>query len=130
MTIATQVDDEKEQSVSYDADLELNGTSATARYFDGESLSCIKVGKDEVCIERTGDYLFRLRLKEKERVPATLGVGGNVGEIFTYTDFIKYSITKNSLLLSMQYVLLFSGDEKQRMKIRLHARQDETLEEK
>lgn len=130
LTIVTQVDDGAEQSVSYDAEIDLTAVSAVLRYQDEQSSACIKIDREEVFIERTGDYLFSLRLKEKEKLPASLGVGGNVGEIFTYTDSIKYAITKNSLLLTMQYSLLFSGEERQRMKIRLHARQNDHLEEK
>ena len=130
LTIVTQVDDGAEQSVSYDAEIDLTAVSAVLRYQDGQSSACIKIDREEVLIERTGDYLISLRLKENEKFPASLGVAGNVGQIFTHTDSIKYAITKTSVLLTMQYSLLFSDTERQRMKIRLHARQNDYLEEK
>jgi uncharacterized beta-barrel protein YwiB (DUF1934 family) len=122
VSIVTQINGEAEQSASFDAELELGITSARLRYVDGASLVNLSLADDEVTIERKGDYTFLLRLKEGERLSSFLGFGDALGEIFTQTHTINYSITKNSLLLSVKYALCFDGGEKQEMKIRLLAK--------
>ena len=50
-----------------------------------------------------------------------IGIGGAGGEIHTFAHRVAYSVSKDSLLLSLKYDLLISG-EKQEMKLRLLAR--------
>lgn len=122
LTINTQVDDQAETTASYKADMKLTANSAFLSYMDGEAKVTLSLQNGEVYILREGDYTLNLHLVEGQELPATLGILGNEGKIKTQTRSINYSITRDSLLLSIKYALLFSQDEKQEMKLRLIAR--------
>lgn len=125
LTIATQIDGGAEKVSSFDAELEIQPLNARIQYVDNGSLVSVQLQKDEVTIERTGEYTFLLRLKEGERLPASLGVLGNVGDLTAYTERLNYSIKtekSESILLIIKYDLLFASGEKQEMKIRLFAK--------
>jgi uncharacterized beta-barrel protein YwiB (DUF1934 family) len=122
LSISTKIDGEEEINSSYDARIILNTLSAEIHYEDGESSSSIFVGAHEVKILRNGEYTLELNLKEGETTISRIGFGGSIGEISTNTEKISYSLTENSVLLSLKYALAFSKEEIQKMKIRLMAR--------
>lgn len=130
LTIVTQIDEEQETSSSFAAEMEISPSSVLLRYTESGSLVVLALKNDEITIDRTGDYNFHLRLKEGQNLPASLGVAGASGDLTAYTDFLRYSVKKNSFLLSMKYALLFANGEKQEMKIRLVARLEDNSEEK
>ena len=123
ITIVTKIDEEKETSSVFDGEIELSPISASVSYKDNDSVLRLSLGFEGVRIERCGEYGFNLHLKEGETLPAKLGISGSIGEIFTYTEYIRYLIQEKSFLLSLKYTLIFAGGEKQEMKIRLTARQ-------
>ena len=96
--------------------------SAEIQYEDGDALSSVCVDSNGVKISRKGEYTMELNLQEGETTISRLGFGGSIGKIPTYTEKISYSLTGNSILLSLKYALKFSEDEIQKMKIRLMAR--------
>ena len=122
LTINTQVDNASETTAFYDAEIKLAQNYALLCYNEQDARVALKLENSEVLIERTGDYTFSLRLAEGMQLPASLGIMGNVGDIQTKTNSIEYSITKNSFLLSIKYAVIFTGDERQEMKLRLIAR--------
>ena len=120
LTITTAVDG-RETELSCEGELSLSVCSATLCYQqDGASVSLILDG-ETAKIERIGDYSLRLFLKTGEKTEGALILGGNEGPIQVFTHRVSYSATKNSLLLSMHYDLLFETD-KQEMKLRILAR--------
>ena len=72
-------------------------------------------------VERRGDYTLRLMLQRGKESVGVIGLGGADGEIVTYAHRVAYSMGKDSLLLSLHYDLLISG-ETQEMKLRLYAK--------
>ena len=122
LTVTTKIDNEAENSAVYDAEMELNVVSAVLWYRENQSNVQLTLKDNELFIERTGDYNFKLRLRESQILPASLGFGDSCGEIFLQTHDLKFSITNSSLLLSTEYDLCFSGEEKQKMKLRIYAK--------
>ena len=122
LSIVTQVNDEAEKSATFEADMRLESDSAFLRYYDGNSLVGLLLKNEELTIERRGDYNLFLRLKANEELESSLGFGRSSGKIYTKTHSLDYSITKNSILISVKYALYFDGGEKQEMKIRLLAK--------
>lgn len=122
LTINTQVDNASETSASYEAEIELIENNVLLRYEEQGAKVTLALNNGEVCIDRVGDYTFSLRLSEGKELPASLGIMGSSGDIKTQTHSIHYSITEKSFLLSIKYALIFAGDEKQEMKLRLIVR--------
>lgn len=122
LSISTKIDDEEEINSSFDAKIVLAALSAEIQYEDGDALSSVCVDSNGVKISRKGEYTMELNLQEGETTISRLGFGGSIGKIPTYTEKISYSLTGNSILLSLKYALKFSEDEIQKMKIRLMAR--------
>ena len=100
----------------------MTALTAEIRYTDENSNSSIYVDTNAVRISRNGEYSIELNLEEGKKTISRLGIGGSVGEIPTRTEKIAYSLTSNSVLLSLKYALVFGADEVQKMKIRLTAR--------
>lgn len=84
----------------------------------------LRVQGESAQIFREGDYSLRLDLKRGETLEGSLGLGDGQGKLQTFTHKVNYSLSKDSLLLLLEYDLLF-GEEKQKMKLRLLARQVE-----
>ncbi len=119
LTIASAVDG-KENTFSYEAELELSASSAVLRYMEEGGETELRFEKGEAQIERRGDYGLSLRLKEGERTRGTLSVAGADGEIEVQAARVGYSIGKNSLLASLKYSMLFEN-EIQEMSLRMKA---------
>ena len=81
----------------------------------------LKVEKNSAWIEREGDYTLFLPLKQGELRKGRLGIMGSEGDVEVFAHKVAYSIGRDSLLLSLQYDLLF-GAEKQEMKLRILSR--------
>lgn len=122
LTINTQVDEQEDMTATFSADMQLSVNSALLSYVDGGAKVTLSLQNGAVNIRREGDYTLNLHLVEGEELPASLGILGNEGRIRTQTKAIHYSITRESLLLSIKYAILFSKEERQEMKIRLIAR--------
>ena len=95
--------------------------SVTLRYKEENAFIVVLLRGESAEIERVGDYTLRLQLKRGEMTQGILGMGGMDGEIETFTHKVAYSMTKDSLLLSLQYDLIISG-EIQKMKLRVLGR--------
>lgn len=93
-------------------------TSAKIVYKQDTSSNTIELTDNSLRITRLGDYTLDLHFKEGELLKGTLGIGGSNGEISTKTHRLIYTLSENSLLLSLQYTLI-AGDEPQETKVRL-----------
>lgn len=120
ITVASSADG-RENEIVRDGEMEISGLCGKICYQDGQASVEIKIEKDQTVITRSGDYDMRLTLCKGEICAGMLGIMGSQGQVFTQTHKLSYSITERSLLLSAHYDLLF-GEERQAMKIRLHAR--------
>ena len=117
----TTTADGVENSITREGEMELSLSQVSLRYREENALVCIRLQGESAEIERQGDYTLALCLIRGERSTGKIGLGGSCGEIETCAHKVSYSISKDSLLLSLHYDLLISG-EKQEMKLRLIAR--------
>jgi uncharacterized beta-barrel protein YwiB (DUF1934 family) len=99
----------------------LPNAEISLQYEETNAKICMTVGKDEVRVDRTGDYTLSLLLKQGKRCEGKIGIGGNEGKVFTQTKKLERKEKDGSLLLILHYDLLI-GDEPQKMKLRLHAK--------
>jgi uncharacterized beta-barrel protein YwiB (DUF1934 family) len=117
LTIWTTVDQEVSR-FSCKAEMEVLPLSAVLRYKERDAAVCIQVKREEVLIERQGDYCMRLCLREGCRTQGALSIAGNKGALEVSTQRIESTITPNMLLLSLEYTLHF-GEEMQKMSLRI-----------
>ena len=120
VTITTSADG-RENTIVRDGEMELSLQSAFLSYREENAIVMIKFQGDYAEIERQGDYTLRLNLKRNEITKGSIGLGGSEGEIQVITRKLSYSVTKDALLASLHYDLLF-GAEIQSMKLRLLSR--------
>lgn len=126
LTIASAVDG-KENTFTYEAEIELSAFSGVLRYEENGTRVELRFTKDEVRIDRKGDYGLSLCLKEGERTEGTLSVAGADGTIWVRASRVGYSIGKNSILASLKYSMIFK-DEIQEMSLRIKASCDNSEE--
>ena len=93
----------------------------TLIYREDNAATRIHLKDEKAEVERIGDYTMRLLLIRGELTDGEIGLGGSSGGIQSFTHRVQYSITEQSLLLSLKYDLIISG-EIQKMQIRLTAR--------
>ena len=120
MTITTSADG-VENTIVREGKMELSLSEVILCYREENAFIRMRLQGENAEIERQGDYSLYLTLKRGEICKGEIGIGGNGGEIETYAHKINYSISKDSVLLSLHYDLIISG-EKQKMKLRLISR--------
>ena len=120
LTITTMVNGE-ESSILRTGKMQLTPFSAQLSYQEENAVIHLKVEKNSAWIEREGDYTLFLPLKQGEIRKGRLGIMGSEGDVEVFAHKVAYSIGRDSLLLSLQYDLLF-GAEKQEMKLRILSR--------
>ncbi|MBQ8659130.1 MAG: DUF1934 family protein [Clostridia bacterium] len=121
LTIVT-IADGTEKSIRRNAEMELTPFSAVLRYREENAVVTVRIENGKVFLSRDGDYSLFLPLKEGEETTGTLGIGGSEGEIKIFSERVGFSIGQRSLLAVLKYTLDF-GREKQKMQIRLNARE-------
>lgn len=120
LTITTETDG-KEERFSRDGELYLSPLKTTVCYREENAQVSLSLENNRAIVERKGDYEMSLSLFEGETTEGSLGIAGANGRISTRTHRVAYSTTKEALLLSLHYDVLF-GTEIQRMRLRLYAR--------
>ena len=120
LTITTTMDG-VENSIKREGEMEISLSNVRLRYREENALVFIKLQGENAEIERQGDYTLRLNLNRGKFSKGEIGIGGSGGEIETFTHRVSYSVSKDSLLLSLHYDPIISG-EKQEMKLRLLSR--------
>ncbi len=126
LTIIT-ITDGKESRIRRSAEMELSPLSALLRYNDDGALVQVQIKDGKIFLSRTGDYSLSLILDEGKTTRGTLGIGGSNGEIFVQSERVGFSIGEKSFLANLKYTLDF-GQEKQKMQLRLNARESITEE--
>ena len=120
LTITSAVDGE-ENSVLRVGEMQLSPLSAQITYREEEAIVHLRLQNNRAWIEREGDYKLFLPLEQDKLCKGSIGILGTEGNVEVFTHKIAYSIGKDSLLLSLQYQLIF-GEEKQEMKLRILSR--------
>ena len=128
LRIVTSADGE-ESVFSADAEMELCPQSALLRYRQDGGRVILRIGREEILLERTGDYTLSLRFAAGECSPGVLGIAGSEGKVETFTHRAGMRIGENSVLLSLHYTLRLEGGDRE-IKLRLTARVKGDPEEK
>ncbi len=120
VTIATQAD-ERKSNVVRNGRIEITSTKVTITYTEETAETLLVFDKNNVSIERKGDYTMRLSMQKGETRNGVIGIGDNEGEVQTKTSRLAYTISDTSFMLSLHYDLIIGG-ETQKMRIRLFAK--------
>lgn len=117
----TTTADGQENSFVKDGEMQLSTEEITLVYREENALVRMVLRGETATIQREGDYSLLLNLQRGMKTAGEIGIGGSCGEIEIITHRIQYATMENSLLLSLQYDLIISG-EKQKMQLRLLGR--------
>ncbi len=120
ITLTTSVDG-KETQIVRKGSVSLSLSKTLVRYLEENAEITLLFEKDCVKLERRGDYALSLLLKQGEISEGKLGFDGAVGDMRVHAHKITYSASKDSLLASLHYDLIF-GEERQEMKLRLYVK--------
>ena len=120
LTITT-VENGEESSILRVGKMQLTPLSAQISYKEADAIIHLSVENNSAQIERKGDYTLSLPLREKQLCKGRIGIMGSEGDVEVFAHKVSYSISRNSLLLSLHYDLIF-GEEKQEMKLRILSR--------
>jgi uncharacterized beta-barrel protein YwiB (DUF1934 family) len=117
LTITTVVDGQQ-SSIVRDGEVDASVQKVQLLYREENAVVCIQLHGDRAIVQRQGDYSLQLHLVPEQKTVGEIGIGGSAGEIETFTHAVQYSVSEHSLLLSLKYDLLISG-ETQKMQLRL-----------
>ena len=121
LKITTTID--KEESVFFtEGEMQLTPLGGEIQYNDNSSLVRLLLSKEILFIQRKGDYDLEILLKEGQEMVGKIGLGKSEGEVKVKCYKSCFSIKEKSCLCLCEYVLLF-GEEKQRIKLRITARE-------
>ena len=120
LTITTTVDGQ-ENVITREGEMELSVNAVKVYYREENATVYLQLQNEIAMVERCGDYSLRLHLIRGETTQGELGIGCVNGEIQTLTRAVQYSIREKSLLVSLKYDLIISG-EKQSMQLRILGR--------
>ena len=121
VSITSNVDGQ-ENSFVREGYIDLSPVRPQISYVEEDGQVQIYLEGETAYVERRGSYSLKLRLERGKVGKGYIGIGGQEGEIQTFAKKIAYSTSKNSLLVSLQYVLTIGG-EKQTTSLRLSARE-------
>lgn len=117
LTITT-VADGQQSSIVRDGEIDVSVQKVQLFYREENATVHIQLQGETALVQRQGDYSLHLHLVPRQKTLGELGIGGTSGEIEIFTHAVQYSVSENSLLLSLKYDLLISG-ETQKMQLRL-----------
>ena len=118
----TSTVDGQESSFVREGYIDLSPIHPKISYLEEDGQVQISLEGEKAYIERRGSYSLKLHLERGKVGKGYIGIGGQEGEIQTFAKKVAYSTSKNSLLVSLQYILTIGG-EKQTTNIRLSARE-------
>ena len=122
ISIATTVDGQQ-TTAKYHGNMQVSASLVRLIYTEENAKVDILLSATHGEIVREGDYSFQLPLKTGETLQGKIGINGNQGEVGVYTDKIAFSTSENGLLAQLHYHLIF-GQERQDMRLRIHATVD------
>ena len=111
-----------ETKFNYEGEMSLCEKAFEICYFEPQAKVRLLVNESGAEMAREGDYTLRLFFEKDVLLNGTLGIASSEGSVQTRTRQIAYSIKQKSVLLSIKYDLII-GTEKQRMEIRILARE-------
>ena len=119
ITITTSVDGQETQTMRQGKML-LSSASVTLTYQeDGDEVVLfLENGKGKM--KRTGNQCLTVPFDVKASMQGEIVVGGMRGTMGVQTHAVAFSIGKQSMLAQLHYDLIF-GQEKQTMRLRIHA---------
>lgn len=120
LTITT-IADGQENTITRDGEMDLLSQNIRLFYREENAAVYLQLQGETARVERQGDYSLRLYLVRGEKTKGEIGIGGSSGEIETFAHTVQYSVSETSLLLSLKYDLIISG-ETQNMQLRLLGR--------
>ena len=120
LTITT-VADGQENTITREGEMDLSVQTAKVYYREENAAVYRQLEGETAIVERRGDYTLRLHLVRGETTQGELGIGGSSGEIQTLTRAVQYTIREKSMLISLKYDLIISG-ERQNMQLRILGR--------
>ena len=120
LTITT-IADGQENTITRDGEMDLLSQNIRLFYREANAAVYLQLQGETARVERQGDYSLRLYLVRGEKTKGEIGIGGSSGEIETFAHTVQYSVSETSLLLSLKYDLIISG-ETQNMQLRLLGR--------
>ena len=126
ITIATTVDGEQ-TTAKYQGNMQVTSSSVRLTYTDDSATVSIYLTATHGEIVRKGDYSLQIPLKTGETLQGMIGVNDNQGEVGVLTDKIAFSTSENGVLAQLHYQLIF-GQERQVMRLRIHATADKNRE--
>ena len=100
--------------------IEITAEEIRLAYAEENAFVTITLQDSRAKVRREGDYALALDLQKGKTCEGELGLGGSSGTIRTKTRQIFYTLKEKSLLLTLQYDLLF-GDDAQAMSLRIRA---------
>lgn len=118
----TTTTDGVETKFDYAGEMSLGLQSLQIDWRETQAEVSLSVNENTAEITRSGDYSLKLFLKKGATLTGKIGISGSEGEVQTYTRYFAYSIREKSALISFKYDLII-GEEKQRMEVRILARQ-------
>lgn len=116
LTITTETDG-RETSVVREGEMELSSEGVFLQYREENAVVTVTFRGESAEISRVGDYSLKLSLRRGEQTKGSLGFGDACGDVEIYTHKVAYSTSEDSLLFSLRYDLIISG-ETQTMKLR------------
>ena len=119
LTIISKADGKDVKSVR-SGEIEYSADEIRLTYAEENAFVTIVLFNGGARIRREGDYALALHLKNGEICDGELGLGGSVGTVRTKTRQVSYKLSERSLLLTLQYDLLF-GEDAQKMSLRIRA---------
>ena len=120
LTITT-IADGQENTITRDGEMDLLNQKIQLFYREENAAVYLQLQGETAKVERQGDYSLRLHLIRGEKAKGEIGIGGSSGEIETFAHAVQYFVSETSLLLSLKYDLIISG-ETQSMHLRLLGR--------
>lgn len=120
LTITTIVDGQ-ENTIAREGEMDVSVPNAKLYYREENAEVSLQLEGETAIVERQGDYTLRLHLVRGKTTRGELGIGGSSGDIQTLTRAVQYSIREKSLLISLKYDLIISG-ERQNMQLRILGR--------
>ena len=121
VTVDTTTDGKKTR-ISREGNLQITPTGVTLSYAEETANVTVTLQDGVAQMIRQGDYALCMRFEKGKKTNATLGLGGNVGEMQTVTERIGYAIKDGELSLHLKYTLLATGDP-QTMQVKIHAKE-------
>ena len=117
--IATTVDG-KQTTAKYQGEMQVSSSSVLLAYTEENAKVSLSLSSAHGEIMREGDYSLKLPLRTGETLQGWIGVNGSQGEVGVFTDKITFSTSENGVLAQLHYTLIF-GQERQVMRLRIHA---------